>query len=85
MVDLTAWYGSALSRRTPYVVRNSASAYAVTDIRVIVVRNGRNMSVPLAWINRVNGGDSANSLLALFSDHPVNAYPGKQVTRPGPL
>lgn len=58
------------------MVRNSASAYAVTDIRVIVVRNGRNMSVPLAWINRVNGGDSANSVLALSLDHPVNAYPG---------
>ena len=37
------------------MVRNFASAYAVTDIRVIVARNGRNMSVPLAWINRVNG------------------------------
>lgn len=58
------------------MVRNSVSAYAVTDIRVIVVRNGRNMSVPLAWINRVSGGDSANSVLALSLDHPVNAYPG---------
>ncbi|WP_028519897.1 hypothetical protein [Ruminococcus flavefaciens] len=61
------------------MVRNSASAYAVTDIRVIVVRNGRNMSVPLAWINRVNGGDSsASSFLALSLDYPVNTYPGSK-------
>lgn len=61
------------------MVRNSASAYGVTDIRVIVVRNGRNMSVPLAWINRVNGGDSGTgSLLALSLDYPVNTYPGSK-------
>ncbi len=50
-------------------------AYAVTDIRVIAVQGGKNISIPLGWIQYVSRLGTADGLLKLNLDFPVNSSP----------
>ncbi|MBQ6252014.1 hypothetical protein [Ruminococcus sp.] len=50
-------------------------AYAVTDIRVIAVQGGKNISIPLGWIQYVSRLGTSDGLLKLNLDFPVNSSP----------
>ena len=55
------------------LIRANASTYAITDMRVIVVKNGGNTSIPLDWILNVShsSGGSSGGYLILALTHPV--------------
>lgn len=57
------------------MILENINAYAVTDIRVIAVQGGKNMSIPLGWIQYVSSLGSASGLVKLNLDFPVNSSP----------